>query len=75
MSCRVLKRGVELLAYDAVYEAAREWGCKRIKGEYIPTKKNSMVKELYPSLGFKECGEGIYQTELDDYHKGIFHIR
>ncbi|MBO5551029.1 MAG: HAD family hydrolase, partial [Lachnospiraceae bacterium] len=43
MSCRVLKRGVELLAYDAVYEAAKAWGCRTIKGEYIPTRKNSMV--------------------------------
>lgn len=75
MSCRVLKRGVELLAYDAIYVAARDWGCKRIKGEYIPTRKNSMVKDLYPELGFMECGERLYQTELKDYKKRDFHIR
>ena len=75
MSCRVLKRGVELLAYDAIYEAARDWGCKRIRGEYIPTRKNGMVKDFYTGLGFKECEERMYQTELKDYKKRDFHIR
>ena len=75
MSCRVLKRGVELLAYDAVYEAAKAWGCTRIRGEYIPTKKNGMVKDFYPGLGFKDCGDGTYLAELADYHRGKFYIR
>ncbi|MCR5775305.1 MAG: HAD-IIIC family phosphatase [Lachnospiraceae bacterium] len=74
MSCRVLKRGVELLAYDAVYEAAKEWGCSVITGEYLPTKKNGMVKSLYPDLGFTGNGEGLYRMELKDYKKGVFYI-
>ena len=74
MSCRVLKRGVELLTYDAVYDVAREWGSDRIIGEYLPTKKNGMVKGFYPELGFSRCGDGRYELKLDDYRKKKFFI-
>ena len=69
MSCRVLKRGVEYLAFDRVYLAAKEWGCDRITGEYIPTKKNGMVKDLFTDLGFSCEGDGRYFLSLDDYRK------
>ena len=75
MSCRVLKRGVELLAYDTVYETALKWGCSVIKGEYIPTKKNGMVKNLYADLGFYEEGNGRFTLDIKDYRKGEFYIR
>ncbi|MDR1891979.1 MAG: HAD-IIIC family phosphatase [Oscillospiraceae bacterium] len=52
MSCRVLKRGVENFAWGAVVAAAREMGCSRINGEYLPTKKNAMVACFLPELGF-----------------------
>ncbi|MBO6148143.1 MAG: HAD-IIIC family phosphatase [Lachnospiraceae bacterium] len=52
MSCRVLKRSVELFAFREVVKEAREMGCKRLIGEYIRTKKNGMVEGLYPKLGF-----------------------
>ena len=74
MSCRVLKRGVELLAFDAVSKAAEEWGCDRIVGEYLPTKKNGMVKDFYTSLGFDDCGEGRYELRLEDYRRKMFYI-
>ncbi len=69
MSCRVLKRGVEYLAFDRIYSVAREWGCSRITGEYIPTKKNGMVKDLFTDLGFSPEGNGRYFLSLDDYRK------
>ena len=53
MSCRVLKRGVENFAFETVIEEARRMGCKRIIGEYIRTKKNSMVEGFYARLGFE----------------------
>ncbi|SKB56520.1 HAD-superfamily phosphatase, subfamily IIIC/FkbH-like domain-containing protein [Lachnospiraceae bacterium] len=52
MSCRVLKRSVELYAFRAVIEEARKMGAKRLVGEYIRSKKNSMVENLLPSFGF-----------------------
>lgn len=53
MSCRVLKRGVEELAFQNIVAAAKGMGCTKIIGEYIPTKKNDMVKGLYNQLGFE----------------------
>jgi len=36
-----------------------------LRGKYIPTKKNGVVKDLYPSLGFNlmnELGTGEHCT-------------
>jgi FkbH-like protein len=56
MSCRVLKRTMENFVLNTVVETAKANGFSKIIGEYIPTKKNSMVKEHYKGLGFKEEG-------------------
>lgn len=74
MSCRVLKRGVEYLAFDAVYRAAVEWGSERIVGEYLPTKKNGMVKDFYSDLGFQKRVDGKYELNTTDYRKMEYHI-
>ena len=52
MSCRILGRRVEhaMLAVIAA-DAAAAGGC-RLVGRYRPTKRNGLVKGLYPSLGF-----------------------
>lgn len=52
MSCRVLKRGVENMMFEAVQKAVADMGCSSIKGEYRKTKKNQMVENFYESLGF-----------------------
>jgi len=52
MSCRVLGRQVEEATMNLVVERARSMGVRRLIGEYIPTKKNGMVKEHYRKLGF-----------------------
>ncbi|MBV8494550.1 MAG: HAD family hydrolase, partial [Alphaproteobacteria bacterium] len=52
MSCRVLGRQVEPTTLNLVAAAAKGLGASRLVGEYIPTAKNSMVKEHYPKLGF-----------------------
>ena len=52
MSCRVLKRGMEDFTLNILVDYAFQNGFKKIIGEYLPTAKNKMVKELYPSLGF-----------------------
>jgi FkbH-like protein len=53
MSCRVLKRGMESAMLDAVVEAALAMNIECIIGTYLPTKKNAIVADLYPTLGFK----------------------
>jgi FkbH-like protein len=53
MSCRVLGRQVEPTTLNLVAAQARRLGATRLIGEYIPTKKNGMVAEHYPRLGFE----------------------
>jgi FkbH-like protein len=50
MSCRVLNRTVE----EAVFAwVAGEAGPREVLGEYIPTEKNGLVRDLYRRLGFE----------------------
>ena len=59
MSCRVLGRGVERLLFNDVLTAARARGLAHIVGEYRPTDRNRLVKDLYAGLGFsRDGGEG-----------------
>jgi FkbH-like protein len=57
MSCRVLKRGMENFVLNTIVRHAKEAGYDFIKGEYIPTAKNEMVREHYSNLGFQPSGE------------------
>lgn len=52
MSCRVLKKGVENYTIEKIVEHAKKDGITEIIGEYLPTKKNGMVKDLYDNLSF-----------------------
>ena len=52
MSCRVLGRQVEEATMNLVVERARELGGQELIGEYVPSKKNGMVREHYRKLGF-----------------------
>ena len=56
MSCRVLGRKVEEAILADVIRRARALGAHRLVGEYCPTAKNALVRELYPRLGFHEIG-------------------
>jgi len=64
MSCRVLKRGMENFVLNAMVAIARKNGFKYIKGQYIPTPKNEMVKDHYADLGFTADGDDwVLDTE------------
>ena len=70
MSCRVLKRGMELFTLNRMVEIAKAKGYRRIIGEYLPTLKNGMVEGHYISLGFKKMVESTtarYELSLLDY--------
>jgi len=70
MSCRVLKRDMELAMLDELAEAARQLGIRRFIGYYRPTGKNSMVAQHYEMLGFNAIaappglGDGSTAWEL-----------
>lgn len=67
MSCRVLKRGMEEFIMNKIMETARNNGYSMVSGEYIPTAKNMMVKDIYSNLGFEESAENEYTINVDDY--------
>ena len=52
MSCRVLGRQVEATTLNLIAVEAARRGARRLIGEYVPTKKNGMVREHYAKLGF-----------------------
>ncbi|MDB4979358.1 MAG: FkbH like protein [Myxococcales bacterium] len=54
MSCRVLKRGVEVLEMERLLAFCRERGLRAVRGRYLPTAKNALVSGHYAELGFKE---------------------
>ena len=58
MSCRVIGRTVEQFTFRVLLDQAnRRCGYRRIIGEYLPTAKNALVRDLYGSLGFQPLGE------------------
>jgi FkbH-like protein len=52
MSCRVLGRAVEQACLNLLAATAQSRGVTRLIGQYRPTEKNSMVRDLFPTLGF-----------------------
>jgi FkbH-like protein len=52
MSCRVLGRQVEATTLNLIVAEARRLGASRLLGDYVPTQKNSMVRDHYEKLGF-----------------------
>ena len=67
MSCRVLGRTVETGFLKYILQELRTKGRRSVIGEFIPTKKNAMVKDFYPRHGFVEAGEkdGASRWALD----------
>jgi FkbH-like protein len=62
MSCRVLKRQVEDEVLNELVRLARQQGCMKLEGIYLPTAKNEMVRDFYARMGFvltheDECGK------------------
>jgi len=53
MSCRVLGRQVEPTTLNLIAAQAKALGAKTLIGQYIPTKKNAMVRDHYVKLGFE----------------------
>ena len=72
MSCRVLKRDMELAMLDELVRQCRENGISRIVGYYYKTPKNSMVAGLYESFGFtktseSENGDTVWTLGVEGY--------
>lgn len=72
MSCRVLKRDMELAMLDELAAQAKEKGINKIIGYYFKTPKNNMVSELYGTFGFtlmkkNEAGDSVWSLDISSY--------
>jgi len=68
MSCRVLKRGMEVYTLNSIVELAKANGYEQIIGEYIPTTKNEMVRDHYKNLGFEAASaENLWKLDVSKY--------
>jgi predicted enzyme involved in methoxymalonyl-ACP biosynthesis len=54
---------MEEFTVNQMAEQARAAGIDRIVGEYLPTAKNAMVRDLYPQMGFSSR-DGRWELEL-----------
>ena len=75
MSCRVLKRGMEEYIVNCFMREAKSRGYKRVYGEYIPTPKNAMVKDIYKTMGFEEISENNYVMDVSKYEEKKIYIK
>jgi len=73
MSCRVLKRDMEVAMLDALTAECRRRDVTEVFGYYYPTKKNGLVSSLFSTLGFtlvSETPEGsVWWLAVQDERK------
>ena len=74
MSCRVLQRGMEQFTLNELVRRAKDGGCKTLRGHYIPTEKNGLVKEHYSGLGFSRAADA-WELALDSFVALKTHIK
>lgn len=72
MSCRVLKRDMEYAMLDTLVSECQKRGITEIIGYYYPTKKNSMVANLFGEFGFEKTSEDadgntVWSLKTDGY--------
>jgi FkbH-like protein len=72
MSCRVLKRGMENFTLNTIINFAKENGYTYLKGEYLQTAKNEMVKDHYQRLGFEKRDEHYFLNAATYENKKCF---
>ncbi len=80
MSCRVLKRDMELAMLDELVRLAKDKGITTIYGYYYPTAKNSMVRELFSTFGFEKISEDensntVWKLGTAEYQNKNKHIK
>lgn len=77
LSCRALGRRVEDVLYEYVVQQAKKRHCVALQGEYIRTKKNKQVEDLYERFGMNKlsCKSNdivIWQTDSFEFKKPEF---
>jgi FkbH-like protein len=73
MSCRVIGRTVEAELLAHASREAIASGCRALRGTYIPTAKNAVVRDLYRRFGFQlvaTTDDGVTHWEYDLERQG-----
>jgi FkbH-like protein len=71
MSCRVFGRELEYEAMNIAVEAARQRGARALCADYVPTKKNTVIRELFASLGFDRIAEAAPGNGSSQWHLSL----
>ena len=73
MSCRVLGRRVEAVVLAYIIDAAKQHGVTRLRGLFVPSGRNDLVRAHYKQLGFrclKEDADGSdWEISVVDFKK------
>ena len=69
MSCRVMGRRLEYAVMEDVEQDIRAAGFSRLRGVYLPTRKNRPAAEFYGKLGYRLVenladGGAVYEIEV-----------
>ena len=64
LSCRILGRKVELCSFKFLLNRLFELGIRRVEGQYIKTRKNSVCSGFYEELEFELVSE---KDEIKNY--------
>jgi len=63
MSCRVIGRGAETAFLQTILDECAKRGVQRIRAQYLPTRKNGLVKDYWPRHEFAES-DGWFHADL-----------
>jgi FkbH-like protein len=81
MSCRVLKRDMELAMLDALVERTAAAGIRTVMGYFISSRKNAMVADHFEKMGFQrspanaEQGQSLWTLSITGYKNRNQHIK
>lgn len=69
MSCRVFSRQVEHAVINEVVTLAGKHNITTIVGEFIPTSRNGVIKNLFADLGFlkSEMDEVLWELKVESF--------
>ncbi len=71
LSCRVLGRSIESAVLAYAVKLARQVHASRMRGRYIPTAKNGLVRDFYQRHGFTLAGHEnaaeVWEVELSGF--------
>jgi FkbH-like protein len=64
LSCRILGRTLETAVLGFACQRARALGATTLRGEIVPTERNTPVRDVYQRHGFQELGGGLFELAL-----------